>query len=79
MDGEHPEGGGKHAHDFPEPEPCVATALDSIADEGIGLWCITVWEVLDGIGRLIPGRRRVGLSTRFLDLLDELFEDRLVG
>ncbi len=62
----------------PRPEPRVATYLDSIAEEGLGLASITVWEVLDGIGRLDPGRRRRGLADRFQDLLDELFEDRIV-
>lgn len=62
----------------PRPEPRVAAFLDSIADEGIGLASISVWEVLDGIGRLDPGRRRRDLADRFQDLLDELFEDRIV-
>ena len=62
----------------PRPEPRVASFLDSIADQGLGLSSITVWEVLDGIGRLAPGRRRRGLTDRFHDLLDELFEDRIV-
>ena len=62
----------------PRPEPRVAAFLDSIADEGLGLSPVTVWEVLDGIGRLAPGRRRRGLADRFHDLLDELFEDRIV-
>jgi len=62
----------------PRPEPRVAGFLDSIADEGLGLASITVWEVLDGIGRLAPGRRRRGLADRFHDLLDELFEDRII-
>ena len=62
----------------PRPEPQVAAFLDAIEPEGIGLASITVWEVLDGIGRLAPGRRRRGLSERFRDLLDELFEDRIV-
>ena len=62
----------------PRPEPRVAAFLDSIAVEGLGLAAITVWEVLDGIGRLDPGRRRRGLTDRFHDLLDELFEDRIV-
>ena len=62
----------------PRPEPRVAVFLDSIADEGLGLASITVWEVLDGIGRLDPGRRRRDLADRFQDLLDELFEDRIV-
>ena len=62
----------------PRPEPRVAAFLDSIEREGIGLASATVWEVLDGIGRLSPGRRRENLATRFHDLLDELFEDRIV-
>ena len=61
-----------------QPEPRVAAFLDSIADEGIGLASISVWEVLDGIGRLQPGRRRRDLADRFQDLVDELFEDRIV-
>ena len=62
----------------PRPEPRVASFLDLIADDGIGLAAITVWEILDGIGRLEPGRRRDDLASRFQDLLDELFEDRIV-
>ena len=62
----------------PRPEPRVASFLDTIETEGIGLASITVWEVLDGIGRLAQGRRRRGLADRFHDLLDELFEDRIV-
>ncbi len=60
------------------PEPRVATFLDAIEAEGIGLATITVWEILDGVGRLAPGRRRRGPTDRFHDLLDELFEDRIV-
>lgn len=62
----------------PRPEPRVAAFLDSIADESLGLTSVTVWEVLDGIGRLDPGRRRRGLADRFQDLLDDLFEDRII-
>ena len=40
----------------PNPEPRVETFLDMIAGEGIGLASITVWEILDGIGRLDPGQ-----------------------
>lgn len=62
----------------PHPEARVAAFLDSIEREGIGLASVTVWEILDGIGRLSQGRRRENLATRFHDLLDELFEDRIV-
>ena len=62
----------------PRPEPRVAAFLDSVADEGLGMASITVWEILDGIGRLAPGRRREDLARRFQSLLDDLFEDRIV-
>ena len=62
----------------PNPEPHVAVFLDSIADEGIGIATVTVWEISDGIGRLDHGRHRDGLTKRFQDLLDELFEDQIV-
>ena len=62
----------------PKPEPRVATFLDSIADEGLGIASITIWEVLDGIGRLSLGRRRDDLADRFQNVLDELFEDRII-
>ena len=62
----------------PAPEPRVAAFLDAIELEGLGLASITVWEILDGIGRLAPGRPREHLSSRFHDLFDELFEDRIV-
>ena len=41
----------------PHPEPRVAAFLDKIADQGIGLASITVWEILNGIGLLDAGRR----------------------
>ncbi len=62
----------------PSPDPKVAAFLDSIADEGICIASITAWEILDGIGRLAPGRRRDDLAGRFRGLLDALFEDRVI-
>lgn len=61
----------------PHPNSRVADFLDRIATEGIGLASITVWEILNGIGRLDPGRRRDDLSSRFEDLLDDLFEENV--
>ena len=60
------------------PEPRVAAFLDSVADEDIGLASVSVWEMLDVIGRLEPGRRRRNLADRFQGLVDELFEDRII-
>lgn len=62
----------------PRPEPRVAAFLDSIDDEGIGLASITVWEILNGIGQMDPGRRRENKAERFHALLDELFEDLII-
>lgn len=63
----------------PRPDPTVAAFLDSIADEGLGIASVTVWELLNGIGRLDPGQRRRELAERFRDLLDDLFEDRVIA
>jgi len=62
-----------------QPAARVAAFLDSITDEGLGMSSVTVWEILDGIGRLDPGQRRAHLAVRFRDLLDELFEDRILA
>ena len=62
----------------PNPEPRVSGFLDSIAGEGLGLSSVTVWEVLNGIGLLEPGRRRTNLAQRVQDLLDDLFEGRVL-
>ena len=62
----------------PNPKPQVAEFLDLIAEEGIGLAAITVWEILNGVGRLDPGRRREDLARRFQDILDDFFEDRVL-
>jgi predicted nucleotidyltransferase len=40
----------------PHPEPRVASFLDEIAHQGIGLATITVWEILNGIGLLGAAR-----------------------
>ena len=54
----------------PQPESRVAAFLDSIADEGLGLASIAVWEILDGISRL-------DLLEPFEDLTYELFGVRV--
>ena len=62
----------------PNPEPHVAGFLDRVAGEGIGLAAITVWEILNGIGRLDPGQRRDDLAERFQGILDDFFEERVL-
>ena len=61
----------------PHPEPRVERFIDSIAGQGIGLSSITVWEILNGIGRIEPGGRRADLVRRFEGILDSLFQDRV--
>ena len=63
----------------PNPEPRVAGFLDRIADQGIHVSSVTVWEILNGIGRLDAGRRRSDLTTRFRGLLNDLFEGRVLA
>ena len=62
----------------PTPEPRVAAFLDRIDEGGIGLASITVWEVLDGVGRLDPGKQRDDLAERFQGVLDDLFDERIL-
>ena len=62
----------------PYPEPRVAFFLDAIAHEGIGISTITSWEILNRIGRLKTGQRREELATRFRNILDDVFEDRVL-
>ena len=62
----------------PRPEPRVAAFLDAIDDEGFALCSITVWEILNGIGQIDPGKRRDDKLIRFQSLLDELFDDRII-
>ena len=50
----------------PIPEPRVAAFLDRIDEGGIGLASITIWEILDGVGRFEQGKRRDDLAERFL-------------
>lgn len=61
----------------PAPEPRVAEFLNRTAREGLGVASITVWEILNGLGRLEPGRRRYDLGERFRGILDEVFGERV--
>jgi len=62
----------------PYPEPRVARFLDSIADGGLHISVITVWEILNGIGRLDPTSRRQDLARRFQELLTLVFQDQVL-
>lgn len=63
----------------PTPEPAVAACLDLHAGQGLGLATITVWEILNGIGKLPSGRRRDGLEGRFRGVVDDYFAERLIN
>ncbi|MDE0001671.1 MAG: PIN domain-containing protein [Rhodospirillaceae bacterium] len=62
----------------PYPEPRVAWFLDAIAHEGIGISTVTIWEILNRIGRLTTGQRREELAMRFRNIMDDVFEDRVL-
>ena len=61
----------------PEPNWQVANTLRLAAHSGVGIAAVTVWEILDGIGRLDAGRRRTDLRSRFQRVLGEVFEGRV--
>ena len=63
----------------PYPEPRVAWFLDAIAHEGIGISTTTIWEILNGIGRLTTEQRREELAMRFRNILEDVFEDRVIA
>lgn len=63
----------------PVPASNVPAFLDSIADKGLGLASITIWEILHGIGRLTRGRRRAELEDRFRGVLADYFADRILS
>ena len=62
----------------PNPHQRVASAVELVALEGIGIASVTVWEILNGIGGLDRGRRRSDLRARFETVLDEAFDGRVL-
>ena len=62
----------------PVPEVRVVAFLEAESDKGIGLATITVWEILDGIGRMPSGRRRQDLKERFQAVLEHVFTQRVL-
>lgn len=62
----------------PRPEPRVARFLDRIANQGLHVSAVTVWEIHNGIGRLDDQARREDLAKRFEDLLNGFFDDRVL-
>lgn len=60
------------------PEPVVADFLDyALHKNGIGIATITIFEILNGIGRLPNGRRRRGLATNFKAVVGDYFTGRI--
>ena len=62
----------------PEPDQRVASAVQLAALDGIGIATVSVWEILNGIGRLDTGRQRNALRSRFQSVLDEAFDGRVM-
>ena len=61
----------------PRPDVRVAAFLDRISPDRMGLAAVSAWEVLNGIGKLPPGRRRRRLEEQFGGVLQE-FRGRLL-
>ena len=62
------------------PDPVVSEYLDvKLKREVLGLAVITVFEILNGIGRLPAGRRRETIAAGFEGVLTTLFDDRIVS
>ena len=62
----------------PKPDQRVANAVQLAALDGIGIATVSVWEILNGIGRLDTGHRRSDLRSRFQSVLDEAFDGRVL-
>ncbi len=62
----------------PAPAMAVADCLDRIADNGLAVASITVWEILSGIGQLPAGRRRDEVAACFKNVLADVFEDAVL-
>ena len=61
----------------PRPDWRVTQTLQLAALDGVGIAAVTVWEILNGIGRLDPGHRRDDLRSRFKNVLGEVFDGRV--
>ena len=62
----------------PQPESRVADFLDTILTEGTGLSSVTVWKILNSIDLLDQGKRREDIARQFQNLLDDVFEERIL-
>lgn len=60
-----------------QPDQRVIRLLSTIPQQRVGLSSVTVWEILNGIGQLEPGRQPTNLAERFHSLLHGL-EDRVL-
>ena len=62
------------------PDPVVSRFLDRESrQEVFGLAVITVFEILNGIGRLPEGQRRDTIAAGFDGVLSHLFHNRIVA
>ena len=61
-----------------QPDERVIRLLSTIPQQRVRLSSVTIWEILNGIGQLEPGRHRNDLTERFHSLLHGL-EDRVLG
>lgn len=63
----------------PAPDAAVLAWVDAQPSDDLYLTSMTVAELLFGIARLPPGRRRERLSEQVGRLVDEVFADRVLA
>ncbi len=59
----------------PAPDRRVVAFLDQIEVGSLAISTVTVWEILNGLGRMPVGKRRRDLTERYLMFERDLFGD----
>ena len=62
----------------PRPDRRVLEFMDRLDVRSLAIATVTIWEILNGLGRLPEGRRRITLTARYRLFEAELFGDRVL-
>ena len=60
------------------PETRVARFLNGAGRQQLHISAVTIWEIHNGIGLLDSPSRRADLAARFEQVLNDIFEDRIL-
>ena len=61
----------------PEPDPAVLAWADQLDPDAVGITTMNEAEILHGLVRLPQGQRRQDLQSRWEQLVQDLFADRV--